>query len=320
MAMETNTFIVGVDVAKAELVIHFQDSGTCITLSNTPSAIKKWLKQQPGNTALCVEATNVFHLDLVQLAYAKGFAVYVVDGFQLSNYRKGVGGRVKTDVSDACLLARFLDRESDQLRPWAPPPAVYSELQSLLRRRAVMVASRTSMMQSWTNEKSMRKAFDSVLKELDKVELLMRKKLKELLREAGLLGQVERCQAIEGIGFLTATALVMNFIRGDFRNSDAFIAFLGMDLKVSDSGQQAGRRRLTKRGCSETRRLLHNASMSASRTPAWKGNYEHSRNRGKATTEALVILARKLARVAFALLKTQGEYVSKGPKVHCPQP
>ncbi|MGH8486795.1 MAG: IS110 family transposase, partial [Pseudomonas sp.] len=53
---------------------------------------------------------------------------------------------------------------------------------------------------------------------------------------------------------------------------------------------------------------------------AWKGNYEHSRNRGKATTEALVILARKLARVAFALLKSQGEYIPKGPKVPCPQP
>ncbi|MGH8465907.1 MAG: IS110 family transposase, partial [Pseudomonas sp.] len=37
-------------------------------------------------------------------------------------------------------------------------------------------------------------------------------------------------------------------------------------------------------------------------------------------TEALVILARKLARVAFALLKSQGEYIPKGPKVPCPQP
>ncbi|MDD2049943.1 IS110 family transposase, partial [Pseudomonas putida] len=82
------------------------------------------------------------------------------------------------------------------------PPAVYSELQSLLRRRAVMVASRTSMLQSWTNEKSMRKAFDGVLKEMAKVDLLLRKRIKDLLREADLLEQVERCQAIEGIGFL----------------------------------------------------------------------------------------------------------------------
>ncbi|RFQ04544.1 IS110 family transposase, partial [Pseudomonas putida] len=48
--------------------------------------------------------------------------------------------------------------------------------------------------------------------------------------------------------------------------------------------------------------------------------YEHYRNTGKATTQALVILSRKLARIAFALMKTQGEYMSKGGKKHCPQP
>jgi hypothetical protein len=51
--------------------------------------------------------------------------------------------------------------------------------------------------------------------------------------------------------------------------------------------------------------------MSASRTVAWKETYEHHRNKGKATTEALVILPRKLARIAFALLKSEKDYVSK---------
>ncbi|MBO2890111.1 transposase, partial [Pseudomonas asiatica] len=91
----------------------------------------------------------------------------------------------------------------------------------------------------------------------------------------------------------------------------------GMDLRVSDSGQKNGRRRLTKRGCSEIRRLLHNAAMAASRSAAWKGLYEQHRSSGKATTQALVILARKLARVAFALMKNQDEYVTKGAKLAC---
>ncbi|MDH1576373.1 IS110 family transposase, partial [Pseudomonas sp. GD03746] len=51
--------------------------------------------------------------------------------------------------------------------------------------------------------------------------------------------------------------------------------------------------------------------MSASRSAAWKETYEHYRNKGKATTEALVILSRKLARVAFALMKKKEEYVSR---------
>ncbi|MCX5511372.1 transposase, partial [Pseudomonas sp. BJa3] len=103
-------------------------------------------------------------------------------------------------------------------------------------------------------------------------------------------------------------------------SSDSYIAFLGMDLRVSDSGQKNGRRRLTKRGCSEIRRLLHNAAMAASRSAAWKDVYEQYRKAGKATTQALVILARKLARVAFALMKNQDEYVTKGGKLACCKP
>jgi hypothetical protein len=57
---------------------------------------------------------------------------------------------------------------------------------------------------------------------------------------------------------------------------------------------------------------MHNAAMAASRTAAWKGFYEALKARGLSTTEALVVLARKLARVVFALLKNQSEYVPKG--------
>lgn len=320
MAMRVEKFIIGVDVAKAELVSYYEDSAQQHAFKNTKPEIQKWLALQPANTAICVEATNVYHLDLVEMAYAKGFAVYVVDGFQLSNYRKGIGGRAKTDASDACLLARFLDREGSALRPWAPPPAVYGKLQSLLRRRAALVSARTSLRQSWGNEMSLKEAFKSFAKHFDSLDLLIQKRLKVLVREAGLAEQVARCQKVEGIGFLTAVALVTAFIRGEFKSSDSYIAFLGMDLKVADSGQKSGRRRLTKRGCSEVRRLLHNAAMAASKTAAWKDVYGHYRSTGKATIQALVILSRKLARIAFALMKTQGEYITKGAKELCPRP
>lgn len=317
MAMQVAKSIIGVDVAKAELVIHHEERDEVIKLKNSKPEISKWLKQQPLNTAIAVEATNVYHLDLVELTHGMGFDVYVIDGFQLSNYRKSIGGRVKTDPSDARLLSRFLKNEGEDLRPWTPPPAVYGKLQSLLRRRAALVSARTAMTQSWANESLLKAAFETFVKSIDRLDVLMQKKIKEVLRESGLHEQVARCQAVEGIGFLTATALVMAFVRGEFKSSDSYIAFLGMDLRVNDSGQKNGRRRLTKRGCSEIRRLLHNAAMSASRSAAWKGVYEHYRSNGKATTQALVILARKLARIAFALMKNQDEYVTKSGKLAC---
>lgn len=312
MAMRVSKSIVGVDVAKVELVTYQADSDQLTSIANQKPEIKRWLKTLPAATAIAVEATNIYHVDLVEQAYESGFDVYIIDGFQLSNYRKGVGGRSKTDASDARLLARFLKNEGEHLRPWSPPPAVYGKLQSLLRRRASLVQAKTSLTQSWSNEASLKSAFAAFVKSIERLDLLVKKKIKDVLREAGLLEQVARCQAVEGIGFLTAAALVMAYNRGDFTSSDAFIAFLGMDLRVSDSGQKSSPRFLSKRGCSEIRRLLHNAAMSASRTLVWKDFYEHQRGRGKATTQVLVMLARKLARVAFALMKNQSEYRPKG--------
>ncbi|MEC4561860.1 IS110 family transposase, partial [Pseudomonas inefficax] len=88
MAMQVGKLIVGADVAKAELVIHHDERDEIVRLKNSKPEIRKWLKQQPLNTAIAVEATNVYHLDLVELAHRLGFEVYVIDGFQLSNYRK----------------------------------------------------------------------------------------------------------------------------------------------------------------------------------------------------------------------------------------
>ena len=40
------------------------------------------------------------------LAHEMGHQVYVIDGYRLSNYRKGVGGRAKTDAPSGWLAQR----------------------------------------------------------------------------------------------------------------------------------------------------------------------------------------------------------------------
>ncbi len=69
-----------------------------------------------------------------------------------------------------------------------------------------------------------------------------------------------------------------------------------------------GRRKLTKKGRAELRRLLYMAAMAARRSETRRGFYDRHRARGLSTIQALVALARKLARVAFALLKNATEY------------
>ena len=311
MAISVVKPIVGVDVAKNELVIYQAERDLLETITNDKAAIKKWLKALPTPVDLAIESTNIYHLEFADLAHEAGCTIYMVGGYELSHYRKGVKIRAKTDALDAKLLARYLKNEYEELHPWIPPSPLYRRLLSLFRRRAALVQARVGLVQSWANEPLLKTAFAEQLASMRRLEILVEKMINDHLNEAGLLAQLKRCMKVEGIGFLTGARLIAAFQRGDFRNADAFIAFLGMDLRVSKSGQKDGRRSLTKRGDPEARRLLHNAAMSASRTPAWKGFYEAQRARGFSTTQALVILARKLARVVFALLKGQSEYQAK---------
>jgi transposase len=99
--------------------------------------------------------------------------------------------------------------------------------------------------------------------------------------------------------------LLVALQRGNFVSADAFVAFLGLDPVPRESGQYTGRRRLSKQGDSETRRLLFNAAMSASKTSLWRPFYQRYRERGLSSIQALCILARKLARLAWILHKKQ---------------
>lgn len=317
MAMQVQPLLIGVDVSKAELVICRGPEAALETLANQDETIKAWLNTLPGRVCLAVEATNVYHLALVTQAHASGHTVYVVDGYRLNRYREGVGGRAKTDSSDARLLQRYLDRERKDLRVWEPPSAGYVALQRLLHRRATLVGASVALHQSLGDLPELKQAAAALFRQLARVDALLQRRLHDHLVQQGWAADAARCQAMEGVGPLTAAALIMAFHRGQFRSGDAFVAFLGLDVRVRDSGECRGRRKLTKQGDPELRRLLHLAAMRACRTATWQSFYQSYLQRGLTKTQALVILARKLARVAFALLKSQSDYKPREAQEAC---
>lgn len=317
MAMRVEPLLVGVDVSKAELVICKGKEEPLHRLDNNRQAVRAWLKTLPGQASIAVEATNIFHLTLLEEAHRLGHTLYVVDGYRLSRYRQGIGGRAKTDSSDARLLRRYLERERADLRPWTPPPQGYVRIQQLLHRRAVLVKSRLALEQSLSQLPELKRSVNALIRKLNQLDALICKRLTQALNQYGWTDELKRCQAIEGIGPLTAAALVMAFNRGPFKKSDAFIAFLGLDVRVRDSGQSRGKRKLTKQGDPELRRLLYLAAMHACRTPRWQAFYQHHLDRGLSKIQALVVLARKLARIASSLMKNQTDYRTEGLKDAC---
>jgi transposase len=304
----------GVDVSKGSLQI--DSAQESLQIPNDVTSIRRWLKRLPPGCCFAVEATGSFHVCFARLAHARRHTVYLIDGFRLARYREGVGTRAKTDRLDAQLLRRYLEREKADLRAWEPPPERYTEVLGLLHRRERVVAARVALEQSLQDLAGDIRGFKAVVRRLRVLTEGLTKRISESVQANGWGEAQRRCQQIEGIGPLTSAALATVFQRGRFRHSDAFIAFLGLDVRVRDSGKQRGKRKLTKRGDPELRRLLYNAAMSASSTPTWAPYYQRHLQRGLSTTAALIVLARKLARVAFALMRDTADY-DPGKAVTC---
>lgn len=309
MALETADVIIGVDVCKDRLDLFEYHSERAYSISNDAVAIKSWLDGLPGQVKLALEPTNRYHLGLAEAAYARGHAVYLIDPYRLSHYRAGLGRRAKTDAQDAQLLARFLEREIGELRAWEPMDPAQQRFWQLLKRRAALVRCKVQLNQSLVGLGLLQEDAGALVKQCEQMIGKLDRALLKQARELGWGEWIERCQGLPGVGPLTAMALVASWRRGQFRNADAFIAFLGLDVRVKQSGRWQGRCKLTKKGDGEVRRLLYNAAMQGRRSPQWEPYYLRLRGRGMSSTAALVALSRKLAKVSFALLRTDASFV-----------
>src|SRR4051794_33628992 len=112
------------DTSKKELVSSFEGVGQ--TLENERKAIRKALRVLPEGTRIAVESTGRFHLKLVEEASRLGFEVYVVNPKEFSFYRRSLSYRVKSDASDAELLARFVENEHSRLYRYVAPGPRYA--------------------------------------------------------------------------------------------------------------------------------------------------------------------------------------------------
>lgn len=295
---------VGADVSKATVDSAIEDQAGNVQVANTSAAINRWLKQLPAGCYIGVESTGSYHQTLTRLAIAAGHTVYLLNTRDLSHYARALGRRAKTDQLDAQLIARYLAREYRHLHPYKLPTELQTQLDTLVQRRHVAVTTQTMLRQSFAALSSKPRALAQTLRSLETLISELDQCMQTLVAKDPQLATIaSNLDTMVGFGPLLSNAMANAITRHPFKHSDAFIAYVGYDPRVRDSGQRHGRRFLSKRGPAELRRLLYVAAMSASKTKLWRPFYERYRARGFSSTAALVILARKLARIAFSIVK-----------------
>src|SRR5260370_2524391 len=128
MSPFTAQSILGIDIAKAKLAPSFQRVGSAAKpihrrYDNPPAGheqVVSWLAGQPvGQLHVCLEATGTYGRAVALRLHQADYRVSIVNPLRIKRYGESELLRVKTDKSDAALIAPFC--LTQQPAPWPPP-------------------------------------------------------------------------------------------------------------------------------------------------------------------------------------------------------
>lgn len=276
----------------------------------TEEGYRSFLASVPEDAQILVEATGSYSARLLLWIHKHKGSVYVVNSTQIYGFRQMEGFRAKTDQQDAIAIARY--GLIGKPKAWQPDQPHMVKLRQLATTLALMIRHRTSL-------KNQRHAFKldpetdpMVLEIIDQALTDHKEKIKTLEEQIEQLvkvhakPEVDLLQSISGIGKRTAPifiALVQDFNR--FESGRQLAAFFGLTPTTFRSGKSIWRKpKISKIGQPYMRKLLYMCACSAiQHNPICREFYQKLLKKGKSKNSAIMAVAHKLVRIAFAVVK-----------------
>ena len=296
---------IGVDVSKDMLDIAGCPGKQHLAIANRKRDIEQWLKSLPAHTCMAMESTGRYHQLLAELARAAELHVYILNPKRVWYAARGDGRRSKTDRIDAQVIAKFLRDHIRDLHEWCPGTSLQSEIAMLERRRHCIERHCTAMTLSLKDVEGLEDEIEQFQQGIKAMRQAIDQRIQSLLgKDDEMARKSALLTTVPAIGKVGAASLAALFARIPFKRSDSVVAFVGLDVRVSDSGTHRGRRRLTKLGPAHLRRQVWLMGFAACHTTLYKPFYESMKARGLKSTEAIMILGRRILRIAWAVWRT----------------
>lgn len=310
--MNTSVVSVGIDVGKAKLDVACMHQDRKIVhqvFSNNVKGIRSlrlFLKQQrTASTVPCtLESTGLYHLLVALSLNEAGYRVNCVNPIITKKYMKATVRDAKSDKIDAKRIAELGYHEPDLQRFAVTREDIAAK--SILSALAQLETLRQQLSAHIEHTKEMRQTLGVVIdckaatKSLEYIEKQIaahRARLCELAPEE------TRVLAANVSGLSLEQASVLMIALGDktFVDRDQLVAFVGLDVRVRQSGKWVGRQVLSKRGSGYLRKVLFQIAWGLkTHNPIYQAYYEKVRSRGKAYKTSMIAVARKFLRFLFA--------------------
>lgn len=306
---------IGIDVSKDSFVVAYSPEKACKTktFKNTVKGIHEFIQTLSKDENHCVlEATGNYSALLVYLLSEAGILISVENPLKVKNFAKAMLSVIKTDEIDARLIALYGERM--QPKPYTMPS---KELLTLKQKRTVIRQLKKQLVanQNLRGSLEVLPFFDSDCKSaIDKTIVFLEKQLKKLERDLfdtaskEYKRQMELLTSIKGIGATLAAALIIT--TGGFTyvsNAKQLTRYLGLSPTYQQSGTSVHiRGHINHNGDPTLRGQLYIGALSALRSNTeCRACYKRLKENGKPGKVAVVAVANKLIRQAFAVV-TQG--------------
>lgn len=276
---------------------------------------KMLLRKIPSDSHCVMEATGPYHLKLATWLCKKGYTVSVVNPLVIKHFSRMNLRRAKTDKADARIIASYGQREKPAL--WEPPAEYMMKLQQLENMLDLQIKHHTAHKNQLHSIEATGMADPFVRNELKKLIQHIKKtiqKLEQIIADVidnEHKSMLKNLTSIPGIGKKTAVALIV--ATGGFSRFDShkkLSSYLGICPRIYESGSSVrGRSRICKIGMGRIRKHLYMCTWSAIRAnKACKEMYARLVENGKPKMVALIAVANKLVRMAFAIAKSGVKY------------
>lgn len=301
---------VGIDVAKAELVVAARPGGATWTSPNDEAGLRALVTQVQAlaPTLIVLEATGGYELLAVSAFAAAGLPVVVVNPRHVRDFAKSTGQLAKTDRIDAGMLALFAERVQPAVRE-VPDEAARGLEAVLTRRRQVidmLQAERNRLGQALgRHHRPIKQSLKKHIAYLERELAMTDTDLTQLVQASPVWRERDdRLQSVPGIGPVVARTLLAELPELGQLDRRAIAKLVGIAPMSRDSGQWRGRR-MIQGGRTTVRTALFMAALVAARwNPVIAVFYRRLIAAGKPKKLALIACARKLLTILNQMLRS----------------
>lgn len=329
--MKNLKYSVGIDVS-------MNDIACCISVINDQQEVKVratrkfnnneggfslfqgWVKRHQKEelpVIMVMEATGVYHEQLAWFLHHKGNMVSILLANKAKKYLQADGIRSKNDKIDAKGLAKIgAEKKLDQ---WTPPSMELYTLRYYTRQHQSLNEFYTatanqlhSIEHSQVKNKAIIKQLKSSLKLYQKHIKELEKLIAQLIHADPVLNQHQQniC-AIKGMGMLSF-AVIAAETNGFtlFDNAASLVKYAGYDVIENESGKHVGKTKISKRGNSRIRRILHMPAFCAVRDdqPQFNKLFDRVYDKTKIKMKGYVAVQKKLLVMSYYLWKKGEQY------------